>query len=370
MHLVSIEVSNFRNLKGVFCFEQGLNIIFGENGQGKTNCIEAIYFLATTRSFRTTNLSEMIAFGENFLSVSGKVVVSKEIQKEIEVRLEGKRKSFLVNGKKVKVNEYLENLDAVIFNANELEIVRGSPEARRNFLDSGITAIYPAYLRTLLDYNRCLKQKNALLEEAQKHDTAFDKVATMIEPWNEQIVSLASRIHKLRVRYVERLSKALQNQFFNNEFIKIRYVSSLEGKGDLSNYSSTLRERLSLRLGAEIAAGHSLVGVHRDDLEITVNDRDLKKFGSSGQQRSALLLLLIAKIEVYRQQNGYYPLFLIDDIDSELDYERISKLLELLEGKTQTFVTTSKTSFLDKFASKGKIITLKRGEVFSQSLTK
>lgn len=369
MHLESIEVENFRNLKNGFYCQKGLNIIFGKNGQGKTNCLEAIYFLATTRSFRTTNLSELVSFNEDHLSVSGDVRLSESISHQLEIKFESQKKSLFVNGKKVKINEYLKNLGVFIFNTDALKTVRGMPEERRYFIDSGIISIYPAFSKTISDYQRCLKQKNTLLEEAQKKGIPYEKVAEMIEPWNKQLIILGARIYNVRLRYVKKLSEALENKILNNktflrdEKIKIKYVSSLKEEDNLADFESSFRERLLLRLETEIAAGHSLVGVHRDDLEITINDHDLRKFGSSGQQRSAFLALLLAKIEIYYQQNNEYPVLLVDDIDSELDYDRIKSLIEFLEGKTQTFVTTSKESFLEKFGQMGKLITIEQGEI-------
>jgi len=362
MFLRSIESENFRNLKNGFTCHDDLNIIYGKNGQGKTNWLEAIYFLATTKSFRTVNLKELVTFGESRMTVLGDVYLSKQIHHRICITFENNRKTFLVNEKKTKIQDYVENLSAVIFNADQLEIVRGSPEARRKFLDFGITCIYPAFIQTLSDYQHCLKQKNALLETAQRKEFSLEKVLQMIEPWNEQIISLSTRIHKARVRYVEKLNAVLQQGLFNDEKIQVQYLSSLDNSDDSSNYAERMREKLAARLSAELSVGHSLVGVHRDDLEIKLNEQDLRKFGSSGQQRSALLNMLLATLEIYHIQNGEYPIFLIDDIDSELDYERIRQLLVFLNGKIQTFVTTSKESFLERFGNIGEIIHVEDGK--------
>jgi DNA replication and repair protein RecF len=153
----------------------------------------------------------------------------------------------------------------------------------------------------------------------------------------------------------------LEKKLFGREEISIRYASSFEGKGDLSDFTALVDERLKLRVQAELVAGHALVGTHRDDLEITFDGRDLRKFGSSGQQRSALLLLQIATVSVYFEQNQEYPLFLLDDIDAELDYGRIGQLLEFLSDKTQTFVTTSKESFVDRFGHGAVIVGISGG---------
>jgi DNA replication and repair protein RecF len=171
----------------------------------------------------------------------------------------------------------------------------------------------------------------------------------------------ASRIHKARLRFVERLNEVLEKKLFDREEVSIRYVSSLEGKGDLDDYGNLLAERLKIRVQAELVAGYSLIGTHRDDLDILFDGHDLRKFGSSGQQRSALLVLQLANLSVYHSQNQEYPLFLLDDIDAELDYKRIGQLLEFLQDKTQTFVTTSKESFVEKFGQGAEIFTVSNG---------
>lgn len=338
-----------------------LNIIFGENGQGKTNWLEAIYLLATTKSFKTAKLQEAIKFGEELALVKGTVKQSDEIHRELQVALQGNTKILTVNGKKEIVTRFLGELHAVIFNSDELEIVRGLPEARRKFLDGGIVSIYPPFVQTLADYNRVIRQKNSLLQTAREGEFSLEKTAELLEPWNEQLIVHATRIHRARLRFVERLNEVLEKRLFGKEEISIRYASSLEGKGDLSDYAALLEERLRLRVQAELVAGHSLIGTHRDDLDILFDGYDLRKFGSSGQQRSALLILQIANLSVYFEQNQEYPLFLLDDIDAELDYRRIGQLLEFLQDKTQTFATTSKESFTERFGSNADVFTVQNG---------
>ncbi len=362
MLLESLEVQNFRNLQGKLQFDKGLNIIFGDNGQGKTNYLEAIYTLATSKSFKTSKLQEAIKFDTDEVAyIRGIVRQSAEIHRTIQVTLQGNTKTLSINGKKETVNGYLGQLHTMIFNAEEIETVRGTPENRRKFLDAGIVGIYPAFVQTLADYNRIIKQKNALLQTAREKEYSLRKQPDCSKFGTNNWLSFAARIHKARVRYVERLQEVLEKKLFGKEEISIRYASSLEGKGDLSDYAALLMERLKLRVQAELASGYSLIGTHRDDLEILFDGRDLRSFGSSGQQRSALLLLQLANLSVYHSQHNEYPLFLLDDIDAELDYKRIGQLLEFLEDKTQTFVTTSKESFIERFGKNAKVFKVAEG---------
>src|SRR6476620_9901286 len=361
MLLEELHVRDFRNLSGDIQCGPDLNILIGDNGQGKTNYLEAIYILATTRSFKTAKLQEAIRFGEEMAVIRGRVRQSEDIHRDMQAALQGNTKTFLVNGKRETVQEYLGQLHAVVFNSDELEIVRGQPDSRRRFLDNAIVAIHPPYVQTITDYNRVLKQKNSLLQSARDNEFGIEKTTALLQPWNEQIVQLATKIHRSRLRIVERLNEAFERELFGRENIEIRYVSSLEGKGDLADYEALITERLNLRVQAETVAGHALIGTHRDDLEILLDGHDIRKFGSAGQQRSALLMLQLANISIYHSQRSEYPLFILDDIDAELDYHRIGQLLEFLKGKTQTFVTTSKQNFVERFGADATILAIDSG---------
>jgi DNA replication and repair protein RecF len=361
MLLEWLEVHNFRNLSGRVSWGNGLNIIYGDNGQGKTNWLEAIYTLATTKSFRTQKLQEAVRFNEDLGVIRGRVGRSEEVHRDLQVTLQGNTKTISINGKREAVARYLRQLTAVAFTADELEVVRGGPESRRKFLDRGVVSLHHAYVQTLADYNRVIKQKNRLLQDAADSEMSLEQVERIISPWNEQLVGLSAEIHRARVDYVQRLNDVLERRLFEREDITIRYVSSLEGKGDLGNYEALITERLSLRLQAELSAGYSLIGPHRDDLEILFDARDIRAFGSSGQQRSALIILDLAAISVYYSWHNEYPLFLIDDVDAELDRKRIRYLLEYLEGRTQTFITTSKESLVEEFMGRSNVFRIKDG---------
>lgn len=370
MLLESLEVKDFRNLRGSLIPTRGLNILVGQNGQGKTNWLEAIYLLSTTKSFKTARPQEAIRFGEDLALVRGSVRQSEEITRDLQVALQANSKILSINAKKETLHDYIGELHSVIFDSSEVEIVRGHPESRRRFLDDAIVSLHPPFSQTFADYARVLKQKNSLLQNARDNEFPLEKIAGMLQPWNEQLVTLAARIHKGRIRIVERLNEVLENRLFGNEVISIRYVSSLEGKGDLSDYEALIASRLELRVQAEMIAGRALIGPHRDELEVLFDGIDLRRFGSAGQQRSALLLLQLANIAVYNATRGEYPLFLLDDIDAELDYRRVGQLLEFLKGKTQTFVTTSKESFVEKFGANAAVFTVANGELSSDQLVR
>jgi DNA replication and repair protein RecF len=351
MFLRSIEANQFRNLAGEITWENGLNILHGNNAQGKTNWLEAVYMLAHAKSFRTHHLKETVRFGERDAVVKGIVTIGNDLERELQIRLNGTTKQTLINGKREPISRYAAHLYAVCFTADELEVIRGGPEARRNFLDRGAISLHPPYAQTIADYNKVIKQKKRLLQQAAEDRLPLDAVANLVDPWNQQLISLATQIHRARTRYSDLLNEALDHNLFHDD-ISIRYVSSLEGKGDLADYRSLLSARLQLRMSAELFAGACLIGPHRDDLLILFGGHDIRSFGSSGQQRSALITLDLAAISVYYSRHQNYPIFLIDDVDAELDGNRINRLLEYLDGRTQTFITTSKRSHFERFENR------------------
>ena len=365
MILESIQAHQFRNLSGELHLGPRLNIILGSNGQGKTNWLEGIYLLSRTRSFRTQHLRELIKFGEDTAYVRGQVSSGVEVRRDLQVTLQGNTKSISINGKREPLTRYLSQLQVFAFTADELEVVRGVPDARRRFIDRGVASLQPAYVQTVSDYNRVIKQKNRILQEANERRISLLEVEDLVSPWNEQLTKIAAEIHRSRTDYIVRINEVLERGLFEQREVHIKYVSSLEGKGDPSDYQSLLSQRLKLRLQAELSAGRSLIGPHRDDLEILLDGREMRVFGSAGQQRSALLLLDLAAISLYNSWYGDYPLFLIDDVDAELDERRIRHLLEYLESRTQTFITTSKRSHLDRFLSRANVYQIEDGKVSS-----
>lgn len=365
MLLAAIEATNFRNLSGEIDWGPRLNIIHGNNGQGKTNWLEAIYLLARTKSFRTQRLQESIRFGEELAIVRGRVASGLDLERELQVTLQDNSKTIFVNSKRESLTRYLTQLQVFSFTAADLEVVRGTPEARRRFLDRGISSLRPAYLKTIADYSKVIKQKNKLLQLANENEFGLEKTEDLVAPWNEQLIGLAAVIHRAREEYVAGLNGALERQLFERRDVSARYVSSLEGKGTLTDYESLLRSRIALRLAAEVASGHALIGPHRDDLEIHLDGREIRVYGSSGQQRSALLLLDLAAISLYNSTSNDHPVFIIDDVDAELDEKRIRRLLEYLENRTQTFITTSKRSHVEAFFSRANVYEIEDGKVQS-----
>lgn len=370
MLLTRIEASGFRNLEGFAELGPGLNIFYGDNAQGKTNWLEAIYILGNTKSFRTSQLRECISFNHPQALLRGETLRGS-VTKQIQLLIAEDSKQLFVNGKREALARYLGNLAVFVFSLEEMDVIRGEPGQRRRFIDRGAVTSSPRFLNTLSRYNQVIKQKNRLLGEASQSDNPGQFVS-QVEAWNEQLVELGASIHNQRTNYVERLNDVLdQNDhgraIFGAERINVRYRSQLEGKGDLDRYADLFRERLALRLNAEIAAGHSLIGPHRDDLEILSDGREVARYGSAGQQRSALLLLDLAQVSIYNSVYEESPVLLIDDIDAELDRGRIEALLSELEGRTQTVVSTSRRSIANRYRDRASVYYVERGHAASEN---
>lgn len=362
MIITHIEARGFRNIHhGQFEPRGQLNVLYGANAQGKTNWLEVIYLLATANSFRTPRLSEALTYG------GGEAILRARaerhgLKKELAIQLTPRSKRLFVNGKREPSSRYLGQLAAFICSLEQMNVVRGEPEYRRQFLDQGAASIDPKYAKVLETYNRILKQKNRLLRQVPDHPHP-NIVIDQIETWNQQLIEYGTIIHQVRSQYVKKLQEVMQGNLFGKEEIQIRYASSLEAHGELDDYAALLAERLRVRLSAEIAVGYSLVGPHRDDLDIRFDGRDLRRFASAGQQRSALLMLDLARISVYNRELNAYPIFLIDDIDAELDRERIDIFLGHLQGKAQTFITTSKRDVAVAFADRAALFRIENGQV-------
>ncbi|MBX7219486.1 MAG: DNA replication and repair protein RecF [Blastocatellia bacterium] len=367
MNLALLEASGFRNLSGSLSGQPGLNFLWGQNGQGKTSWLEAIAILGSTKSFRTHHLSETVTFGGQAAHLTAEVHRRSRVEK-LEIHLEGSQKHLFINSKRVSVGDFLGHLDSFLYSREEMAIVRGEPGERRRFMDRGVLSLKPGYVQILADYNRTLKQKNALLKTVGEDGTRPPQFNDLLDVWNVQMVEHGTAIHRARTEYVNQLNQVLDARLFGNETVTVRYQSSLEGRGDLANYAKLITERLQVRREAEIAAGHALIGPHRDDLEILADGKDVAKFGSSGQQRSALLVLELAQLNLYHRHFDEYPLFLLDDIDAELDRDRIRTLLDHLEGQVQVFVTTSKKTLAEEYTGRAALSQIVSGQALTAVL--
>ena len=337
MILKNLYVKNFRNYSyGHFEFGGGMNVITGRNAQGKTNCAEAAFVLATGFSPRAAKDKMMIKYGERCaeleaqaLSAYGNVDVMMTINSS-------DKKKVTVNGVEIKrAVDIMGNIYAVFFNPDELKLVKESPEDRRRFMDVSISQQKRSSYLSLLRYRKILAQRNNLLKDEDK-DTVLDTLPV----WDEQLSFYACDIMFERNAFAEKLSplSSAAHAYLTDgaEELSVEYYCKYHGSRE--EIQTAYYEHLRENYERDIAVGFTLSGPHRDDLKITIGGKDVKHFASQGQQRTAAISMKLAELEIFKERFGEYPLLILDDALSELDVTRQAKLLQRLDG-VQTLVT-------------------------------
>lgn len=372
MKINFLKLQNFRNYAKLdLDFNSNKIIIIGENAQGKTNILEAIFYMASLSSYRAKADSELIQWGKDFSNI--KLEINKS---DTDIELEAiinppKKKILKVNGlKKSKSSEFISNLSVVNFSTNDLLLLRGTPEDRRSWLDIAISQIYPAYLDRLTKYNKIRIQKNNYLKEL-KASQSIDN--SMLDVWNSQLALCGSNIIFLRLNFLKELilkAKEKHKHISGNENLDIVYNSSIIGDVEITDNLIYKNEdilelfnaKLEERKQEEIIRAQSVVGAHRDDVSYFINGNDAKKFASQGQQRTIVLALKLAELNLIKQKNGHNPVLLLDDVLAELDVERQNYLLNSISDNIQTLITsTDLGNFKQEFLQDVKIYKIKNG---------
>ena len=343
MHLTSLRLEHFRNHTMTFLEPgEGLNVFLGHNAQGKTNLLEALYLLTCPRPFRSLKLDEHIQWGESQTRVSGRVVDRSGLTSELSLVLKPGSRVTRRDGKVVKsLSDLSQTIRAVLFVSRDLEMVRGTPAGRRRFFDRMITVAFPQYDELLQSYGRVLAQKAALLAQAAPSGADLDI-------WNRPLAHLGARLVLTRERFIHYILPHLQAHFLrlsgNPAPLTLQLVSTTGASGVRSDaIEGALLELLERRAADECRAGRPLAGPHRDDFRVELDGRDLAHFGSQGQTRMLVLSLKMAELVMVRELHGVPPLFLLDDVSSELDEEKTSWMLRLLEESgCQIFLTTAR----------------------------
>jgi DNA replication and repair protein RecF len=352
MILTRLSTDNFRNLEPAeHTFHPAVNILLGRNGQGKTNLLEAIYFLATTKSFRTSRVASLFRFESANLFASGHVERGG-LEKTISVGLESgetRKRVLLINGERVTLPVYLHALIVFAYSASRLEIIHGPPEERRRFLDRGLASIDPGYLEELTRFGRVLKQRNALLHAVAQREASISS----LDAWDEEFIAIGETIQARRHAYANELSASLNAIIAAHRY----HVASLA----MIYRPSVIDVR---KRGEEVRARMSLSGPQRDVLEFLVDGRPAGEVLSGGELKTIVLFLKFAKLELFRRRFEEPPLFLLDDIDAELDLEILQRLLAKLPASTQVFATSAKESFLQALeAGPHRRLTIENGRV-------
>ncbi|KAA0566109.1 DNA replication/repair protein RecF [Rossellomorea aquimaris] len=351
MYIEQLELRNYRNYESIdVSFENKVNVILGENAQGKTNIMESIYVLAMAKSHRTSNDKDLIRWDEEYAKIKGRIQkYNGALPLELILSKKGK-KAKSNHLEQSKLSQYVGNMNVVMFAPEDLHLVKGSPQVRRRFIDMEIGQVSPVYLHDISLYQKILQQRNHYLKQLQ---TRKQKDQTMLDVLTEQFIEMAVKITKKRFEFVQLLeswAKPIHSGISRNlETLEIVYKPSLDvsDNQEWSKMVDIYEQKFDGIREREIDRGVTLVGPHRDDLQFIVNGRDVQTFGSQGQQRTTALSVKLAEIELIHSEIKEYPILLLDDVLSELDDYRQSHLLNTIQGKVQTFVTTTNVDGID-----------------------
>jgi DNA replication and repair protein RecF len=344
-----IRLRGFRNLKPAeIDFAPDSNYLFGPNGAGKTNLLEAVHFLAIGRSFRRAGDREMLGFGAELLAVAG----SDEGGNDGEIRFDGREKRVLLGGTKLeRLSDYLGWLPVVVLLLDDVELVRGAPSLRRGFLDMAIAKTDRDYIGLLSAYRRALTQRNRLLVQGGDEESHA--------AWEEELVRTGVPVFERRSPVAERLLASATGYFaeLRGEEVTFSYRASLEAGDDTA---AGYRQRLAETRKRSIELGHTMVGPHRDDVRIRFgdDDRDMRRFGSVGEQRLAAIALRLAEADLLLGSGQQRPVFLLDEIASELDPARSGRVLDLVRSKGQVLYAAAR-----RFDNDGREFGVEAGQV-------
>lgn len=342
MHVENIRLINFRNYYSLnIDLNKKTNIFIGKNAQGKTNLLEAIYICATGRSFRTNRDKEIINFNKSEAYVGAQMDIGK-FEKFIEIKMErDKTKRIRINKTELKnYKELYSGLNVVVFSPEDLKLVKEGPGERRNFLDTEISQIKPVYSYNINRYNKILFQRNNLLRSNK-----FQKnIKSLLEIFDIQLAKIGTDIIIERNRYIDELSK-ISNITHNkitlsNENLELKYISNIEISDNKLEMEKSYVDKLSKNIDKDIESASTGLGPHRDDILMTINNKDLKTYGSQGQQRTVVLSIKLSEVELIKKERGIYPVLLLDDVFSELDEERRKYLIRSFKDM-QTLITVT-----------------------------
>ena len=360
MFLRKIELKNFRNYENLKLeFNKNINIFIGDNAQGKTNILESIYVLAVTKSHRTSKDLYLLKENSLFTKIIGEVEEDTKKKYEVLINKEGKRVSINDNPLK-KVSNYLSNINAIMFCPDDLEIIKGSPLNRRSFFNVEISAFNNEYVRYLSDYNKLLKTRNEYLKENDKFNKEYFDILT------DKLIDLNIKIYLERKKFIEKINKYIVDIYKNisgKDNIKVYYDSFIDDD-DENNLKRQLQDKFDRLINNELFNKITLLGIHKDDFSIYIDNVKINNYGSQGQHRLAILCLKLAEIEIYRKEYNKKPILLLDDIFSELDKTKKENIINYIEKDLQVFITSTDLDNIDKkIVEDSDIFIVKKGNV-------
>ena len=342
MIIDDLKLLNFRsystlNLK----FNPKLNIIYGMNGAGKTNIVEAIYALSLTKSFRTNNDNLMIMKDKNVSKVEANII--NETKKNYQLIIQNHEKKVKINDNKIdKLSDYVADIFMILFNPDDLKIIKESPALRRKFINIELSQLDRNYILYLNGYNKILKQRNIYLKEMYINGTLSK---SYLDIMTEKMVDFGIKIYEIRKKFINKVSETISKNYlkiFEYGDLTIKYVSDYNDKKEniLRKYQQYLKKDMLL--------GKTTFGIHRDDIDFELDGYSLKDCGSEGQQKNAIIAFKLSEIDIVNKEKGYYPILIFDDLSSELDKNKINNILGMFDEKVQTFITTTSIDYFSE----------------------
>lgn len=363
MKIQNLNLKNFRNYNKLdISFNDKLNIIIGNNAQGKTNILEAIYYLSITKPISINNDKSIIMRDKEGTSIST-VVVDKDSSNKLTVNVTSNGKKLLINSNEIKKHsDFIGKLKVILFTPDSLGIIKEGPGNRRRFLNIEISQLYVRYINILNEFNVILKQRNEYLKIIREGNYNKEYMNIL----NEKFISLSIDIYKYRKKFIDLLNRYIGSIFkdiSSYEGLSLRYITNID-LSDMNNIEKVLMEKIDVGFNREVVYGSTLIGPHRDDFSFILEDNDLLLYGSQGQLKMAVLALKLAEIEVFKDICGENPVILLDDLFSELDINKRNKVINYLNKDMQTIITTTDLSNVDEeYINNSYIFEIENGAV-------
>ncbi|MBR3149202.1 MAG: DNA replication/repair protein RecF [Eubacterium sp.] len=354
MKINKIDITNFRNIEKLTAEFDDVNIVWGENAQGKTNLVEALYLFTGAKSFRGVRDSELVKFDAEFSKIKIDFESEKR-QQSAELVIKGRREATLNGVKKKSAAELGDSIKAVIFSPVHLSMIKDGPIERRKFIDGALCQLKSGYKNLLKDYNRALVQRNNLLKDVYSNP----ELDSLLYIWNTNLARFGAKIVYQRLKYIETITPFIKDIYSGisggSEEIEIQYIGSAEKVCPTDEIEKNILKLLDENKVQDLQNKTTSAGAHRDDIDILINGKSARKFGSQGQQRSCVLALKLAEAALLEQMTGEKPIALLDDVMSELDEKRQDYILNRIKG-LQVFITC---------CDKEQILRLKEGKTFN-----
>lgn len=375
MILKQLSVKNFRNYSDTnLSLSPGINIFYGNNAQGKTNLLESIYYLSFTKSHRSFIDNNLIKNGEKFLKITGIMKDNNIFDTKLEIFLNNEKKQIFIDDNLYKkVSEYISKLNIIIFYPEDLDIIKGSPNIRRRYINSEISQFDENYLVVLNNFRKVQKLRNDYLK---KINSFYDYDNQYLSIINDYFIKQAILIYRLRYKFINKLNEIVPSIFFDltklNGF-HIKYINNfnIENFDSISDQELTelFLEKFERNFDSEVKIKSSMFGPHKDDIEFYLDNLNLKNYGSQGQQRLAILSIKLASVEILKQIKNDTPILLLDDVFSELDDEKKNHLLKYIDNNIQTIITTTDLKSIDNsIKKKSKLFEIENGNIICEKM--